>query len=77
MYMYILQVLALIVIVVGFTLSLPFQIFVREKSNVILKKLKWYEWLKNPNFYLVSNILYSCNELKCVTLHMCTSISAL
>ena len=50
----IVQVLALIVIVFGFIASLPFQIFVREKTNVNLKKLKWYKWLQNPHFYLVS-----------------------
>ena len=47
------QVLALIVVVVGFVFTLPFQIFVREKQNVNLKKLKWYQWLQNPQFYLV------------------------
>ena len=48
-----LQVLALIVVIVGFVFTLPFQIFVREKSNVKLKKLTWYKWLQNPQFYLV------------------------
>ena len=47
------QVLALIVIVVGFIATLPFQIFVREKAKVNLKKLEWYKWLQNPQFYLV------------------------
>jgi hypothetical protein len=47
------QVLALIVVIFGFIFTLPFQIFVREKSNVKLKKLKWYKWLQNPQFYLV------------------------
>ena len=47
------QVLALIVVIVGFVFTLPFQIFVREKSNVKLKKLTWYKWLQNPQFYLV------------------------
>ena len=47
------QVLALIVTIFGFVVSLPFQIFIREKPNVHLKKLEWYKWLKNPQFYLV------------------------
>ena len=47
------QVLALVVMVVGFTASLPFQIFIREKPNISLKKLKWQKWLENPHFYLV------------------------
>ena len=51
------QVLALIVVIVGFVFTLPFQIFVREKQNVNLKKLKWYQWLQNPLFYLVSFVL--------------------
>lgn len=50
------QVLALIVVVFGFIFTLPFQIFVREKSNVNLKKLKWYRWLQNPQFYLVITV---------------------
>ena len=53
----VLQVLALIVIVFGFTASLPFQIFIREKSNITLKKLKWNKWLKDPHFYLVTDML--------------------
>ena len=54
------QVLALIVIVVGFIATLPFQIFVREKAKVNLKKLEWYKWLQNPQFYLVIRF-YSLN----------------
>ena len=50
---FILQVLALIVTIFGFIVSLPFQMFIREKPNVSLKKLEWYKWLKNPQFYLV------------------------
>lgn len=48
------QILALVVTVVGFLCTLPFQIFIREKSNVQVKKLEWYKWLKNPQFYLVN-----------------------
>ena len=53
LYFVLIQVLALIVVIVGFVFTLPFQIFVREKSNVKLKKLTWYKWLQNPQFYLV------------------------
>ena len=53
------QVLALIVIIVGFIFTLPFQIFVREKANVNLKKLEWYKWLQNPQFYLVIRFIAS------------------
>ena len=45
--------MAIIVTVLGLILTLPFQIFIREKPSVALKKLKWYKWLIQPKFYLV------------------------
>ena len=48
------QIMAIIVTVLGLIFTLPFQIFIREKPSVALKKLKWYKWLINPKFYLVS-----------------------
>jgi len=48
-----LQVMAIIVIGVGFLMSVPFHIVFREKYTK-LKRLKWYQWLLKPNFYLVS-----------------------
>ena len=47
------QVAAIIVIVLGVLMVIPFHIVVREKDKV-LKKLKWYLWLIKPDFYLVS-----------------------
>lgn len=47
------QVMAVIVIVLGVLMVIPFHIVVREK-NTVLKKLKWYLWLLKPDFYLVS-----------------------
>ena len=46
--------MAIIVTVLGLIFTLPFQIFIREKPSVALKKLKWYKWLVNPKFYLVN-----------------------
>ena len=46
--------MAIIVTVLGLIFTLPFQIFIREKPSVALKKLKWYKWLVQPKFYLVS-----------------------
>ena len=46
--------MAIIVTVLGLIFTLPFQIFIREKPSVVLKKLKWYKWLVNPKFYLVN-----------------------
>lgn len=48
------QVVALIVIILGLPVSLIFQIFVPEDPNASPPKLKWYKWLINPKFYLVS-----------------------
>ena len=52
---FVIQIMALIVTVLGFLLALPFQIFLREKPTKTLKKLKWYKWFMNPRFYLVRN----------------------
>ena len=51
------QVIALVVIVLGLPMSLIFQIFVPEDPNASPPKLKWYKWLINPKFYLVSCFL--------------------
>ena len=54
--------LAVIVVGFGFLASTPFQVFIREKSDVKLKKLQWYKWLQNPQFYLVVHVFlyYHC-----------------
>ena len=52
--MHCMQVVALVVIVLGVPVSLIFQIFVPEDPNASPPKLKWYKWLINPKFYLVS-----------------------
>ena len=52
--------MAIIVTVLGLIFTLPFQIFIREKPSVALKKLKWYKWLVQPNFYLVSPEVGGC-----------------
>ena len=49
--------MALIVVVVGVLVSLPFQFLVPEKSNVQLKRLQWYRWFLNPRLYLVSVVV--------------------
>ena len=46
------QILAIIVIGLGFLMIIPFHVVVREK-NAVLNKLKWYKWLMKPDFYLV------------------------
>ena len=56
--LYVLQVMAIIVIGVGFLMSIPFHVVFHEKFT-ILKKLKWYQWLLKPNFYLVSSLRFS------------------
>lgn len=63
--------MAIIVTVLGLILTLPFQIFIREKPSVALKKLKWYKWLVNPKFYLVkiSPEIDGWSKLKFVAIH--------
>ena len=46
--------MALIVIGLGVPVSLLFQVFIHEDPNARPPKLKWYKWLINPEFYLVS-----------------------
>lgn len=46
--------MAIVVIVVGVSVSMCFQLFVKENPNINAPKLKWYKWLMNPDFYLVS-----------------------
>ena len=48
------QIMAIVVILLGLPVSLLFQFFVREDSTAVTVKLKWYKWLLNPKFYLVS-----------------------
>ena len=46
--------MALIIVVLGFLVSLPFQFLIPEKQNVKLCRLKWYKWFANIDLYLVS-----------------------
>ncbi len=46
--------MAIVVIVLGLVVSTPFQIFVHENAAIKLPALKWYKWLRKPEFYLVS-----------------------
>ena len=50
-----LQIMALVVIVLGVPVSLLFQIFIHENATARPPKQKWYKWLMNPEFYLVSH----------------------
>jgi len=45
--------MALVVIVLGASVSIFFQIFIREDQNIRPPKQKWYWWLTNSQFYLV------------------------
>ena len=56
--MHILQIMAIVVIVLGVLVSSPFQIVIRENPKAKLPKLRWYKWLLNPLFYLVSYSMY-------------------
>ena len=47
------QIMALVVIVLGASVSIFFQIFVREDQNIRPPTQKWYWWLTNSQFYLV------------------------
>ena len=49
---------ALIVIVVGFSVAMCFQLFIHEKTGLDPPKLPWHKWLRNPQFYLVSTYLH-------------------
>ena len=49
-----LQIMALVVIGLGVPVSLLFQIFIHENATAKPPKQKWYKWLMNPEFYLVS-----------------------
>ena len=48
-----LQIMAIIALTLGVTVSTPFQIFVHEDPNADLPTLRWYQWLLKPEFYLV------------------------
>ena len=48
------QIMALVVLMVGIPVTLMFQIFIPEKSDVVSQRQKWYKWFCNPKFYLVS-----------------------
>ena len=52
-YLLFLQIMAIVVTVLGFLLSVPFQIFVYEDPNIKPDSLKWYKWIQKPEFYLV------------------------
>ena len=45
---------ALIVIIVGFSVAMCFQLFIHEKTGLNPPKLPWHKWLRNPQFFLVS-----------------------
>ena len=46
--------MAIVVIAVGLSISMCFQLFVKEDPNYKAPKLKWHKWLMKPDFYLVS-----------------------
>ena len=51
---YIIQIMAIVVILLGLPVSLLFQLGVTENPNATHPQLKWYRWFLNPKFYLVS-----------------------
>lgn len=51
------KIMAIIVIVLGLAVSMPFHIFVRERADMESQSLPWYKWLMKPQFYLVRNTL--------------------
>lgn len=51
------QIMAIIVILLGVAVSIPFHIFVHEKPSTNSTTLKWYKWLVKPEFYLVCVII--------------------
>ncbi len=59
------QIMAIVVIVLGLVVSTPFQIFVRENAAIKLPTLKWYKWLRKPEFYLVSVVILLASKLHC------------
>lgn len=50
---FILQIMALIVTVVGLTITMTFQILIREDPDAKPPKMKWTRWFKKAQFYLV------------------------
>lgn len=59
------QVMALILLALGFVITLPFQVWIRERSSLSARTKKIYEGFQKPMLYLVS--LMSCKDL---TLHL-------
>ena len=47
------QVAALIFIVLGLLMAIPFHVLIHEEDGKSLDKLNWYKWLMMPEFYLV------------------------
>ena len=47
------QIMALVVIVLGFLVGIPFQMFIHEDHSIKLPSQKWHKWLNKPQFYLV------------------------
>lgn len=46
--------MAVVVIVIGAPVSLIFQLCIPERPQINPPKLKWYKWLTNPTFYMVT-----------------------
>ena len=48
------QIMALVVIALGVSVSIFFQIFVRENPDSNPPRRRWYKWFMNSQFYVVS-----------------------
>ena len=48
------QIMALVVIALGASVSIFFQIFVRENPAINPPRRRWYKWFMKPQFYVVS-----------------------